>query len=66
MKSSMSLREWLDLLPPRAAQYKDCEIVDWTIISERYVLLTLTLPHPTDGTYEELVSMDATVETMGE
>lgn len=66
MKSSMSLREWLDLLPPRRASYKDCEIVDWTIISERYVLLTLKLPHPTDGTHDELVSMDETIETVGE
>lgn len=62
----MTLSEWLDLLPAKAAKYKDCDIVDWTIISERYVLLTLKLPPPTGGTHEEIVSMDATVETKGE
>lgn len=62
----MTLREWLDLLPAKAAKYKDCEIVDWTSISERYALLTLKLPPTEGGTYEELVSMDETVETVGE
>lgn len=63
---SMTLSEWLDLLPAQAAKYKDREIVDWTIISERYVLLTLRIPRPTGGTIDELVSMDETIEIVGE
>lgn len=62
----MTLSEWLDVLPPRAATYKDCKIDDFTVISERYVLLTLKLPSPTGGTVDEIVSMDASIETQSE
>lgn len=58
----MTVRKWLGLLPSQSATYKDCVIVDFVIISAKYILLRLQIPFPSGGIYEEIVSLDETVE----
>lgn len=59
----MPFREWWSVVHPLKGFYKDCLIIDFAQVSERYVLLTLQIPMPTGGTHEELVSMDELIDT---
>lgn len=61
-KRSMPFREWWTTQPSLPGYYKDCRIVDFAPVSERYILLTLQIPVPTGGTHDELVQMDELIE----
>ena len=43
-----------------SAFYKDCLILDFYLVSDRYVLLTLQIPLPTGGTHAELAEISTT------
>lgn len=55
--------EWWNMLPSPKGYYKDCRIIDFDKVSERYILLVLQIPQPRGGTYEELVEMTTLIET---
>lgn len=59
---TITLAQWLDMLPSPRAIYKDCLILDAHLISERYVLLTLKVPQPVGGIYNEIVSVETLIE----
>lgn len=60
-RQQMAFAEWWNLTPSRKAYYKDCEIVDFDQVSERYILLTLQIPLTIGGTHGELVEISTTI-----
>jgi hypothetical protein len=57
----MTFTEWWNREPPLTAFFKDCLILDFDVVSERYVLLTLQIPLPVGGTHGELVAIDGLI-----
>lgn len=61
--TTMALAEWLEMVPDgTTAYYKDCKILDWAVIGERWCLLTVLIPLPVGGTYKEIVSIETQLE----
>jgi hypothetical protein len=52
--------EYYGSVPHSSAFYKDCLILDFYLVSDRYVLLTLQIPLPTGGTHAELAEISTT------
>jgi hypothetical protein len=55
----ITFREFLKGVPDeRIPYYKDCEVLEWYPISERYWLLLLKIPNPRGGRLEEIVDIN--------
>lgn len=50
------------MLPSPKGYYKDCLIIDFNRVSERYILLTLQIPLPVGGTHEEMIEMSTLID----
>lgn len=61
-RSQIPFVEWWNMLPSPKGYYKDCLIIDFNRVSERYILLTLQIPLPVGGTHEEMIEMSTLID----